>query len=183
MQHQQHQQQQQQAHQQQQQQLQQLQQQQLQQHQRHLAGLTNDRSTPNAQITTAHHQQRSVQQGQQQQQQQQQDPSGRLNIIPEVSGGGSHVPYKVQRVLIENIMVPCINMKAYIYTELLMTLPDLNEYFFPGISLENCKRVLSVLGVELYKGNRYAIILISIYITFYSRIFSPIFFFFLPYYK
>lgn len=150
IQHQQLQQQQQQAHQQQQQQLQQLQQQQIQQHQRHLAGLTSDRSTPNAQITSAHHQQqRSTQQAQQPQ-----DPSGRLNIIPEVSSGGSHVPYKVQRVLIENIMVPCINMKAYIYTELLMTLPDLNEYFFPGISLENCKRVLGVLGVELYKGNR-----------------------------
>lgn len=35
-----------------------------------------------------------------------------------------------------------------------MTLPDLNHYFFPGISLEACKRVLSVLRIELYKGNR-----------------------------
>lgn len=77
-----------------------------------------------------------------------------MTIIPEVSGGGTHAPYKVQRACIDNIMVPCINMKAYVYNDLLMTLAELNEYFFSGISLNSCKRVLGVLGIELYKANR-----------------------------
>lgn len=122
---------------------QQLQKQLLQQQQRHLT-TSNDRNVVSHQM--AHLQQL--------QQQQSQDGSTRLNVIPEVPGGGAHVPYKVQRVLIDNVMVPCINMHSSHYTDYLITLPDLNEYFFPGISLETCKRVLEVLGVKLYKGNR-----------------------------
>ncbi len=142
---------QQQQHQQQQQQQQQLQQQhnlqqqqlqkQLQQQQRHMT-INNDRNAVNHQM--AHLQQL----------QQTQDSTTRLNVIPEVPGGAGHAPYKVQRVLIDNVMVPCINMHSNHYSDYLITLPDLNEFFFPGISLETCKRVLEVLGVKLYKGNR-----------------------------
>lgn len=114
---------------------------QLQQQQRHMT-INSDRNVVNHQM--AHLQQL----------QQSQDGSTRLNVIPEVPSGGGHVPYKVQRVLIDNVMVPCINMHSSHYTDYLITLPDLNEYFFPGISLETCKRVLEVLGVKLYKGNR-----------------------------
>lgn len=136
-------------HQQQQQQLQHnLQQQQLQkqlqqqQQQRHMT-INNDRNVVNHPM--AHLQQL---------QQQSQDSSTRLNVIPEVPANSAHAPYKVQRVLIDNVMVPCINMHSNHYTDYLITLPDLNEYFFPGISLETCKRVLEVLGVKLFKGNR-----------------------------
>jgi hypothetical protein len=52
-------------------------------------------------------------------------------------------------------MVPCINSKPFIYSELLMTLPDLVTHFFPSVPLSSCRQVLQdVLGLDLYRGNR-----------------------------
>jgi len=60
-------------------------------------------------------------------------------------------------------MVPCINSKPFIYSELLMTLPDLVTHFFPSVHLSSCRQVLQdVLGLDLYRGNRY------VYYLFYS---------------
>lgn len=64
------------------------------------------------------------------------------------------VPYKIQKTIIEGITVPCINMKAYYYTDLLMRLQDLCDNFFPHTTLENCRRVLEVFSVVIYRGNR-----------------------------
>lgn len=54
-------------------------------------------------------------------------------------------------------------MKPYVYNELLMTLPDLVSYFFPAVSLSTCRQVLEVLGLELYRGNRFVLFLLSFF--------------------
>jgi hypothetical protein len=37
-----------------------------------------------------------------------------------------------------------------------MTLPDLVTHFFPSVPLSSCRQVLQdVLGLDLYRGNRY----------------------------
>lgn len=83
------------------------------------------------------------------------DNNNRLCVIPEIPTGNVNVhPYKVQKVYVENHLVPCINMKAYNDSEQLMTLTDFQKYFFPTVPLEHCKRIIEALGVELYKGNR-----------------------------
>lgn len=64
-------------------------------------------------------------------------------------------PYNVQKALVAEKFVPCINFKPYIYSELLMTLPDFVQNFFPDHNVESCRHVMTeVLGVDLYRGNR-----------------------------
>ncbi|CAK1542357.1 unnamed protein product [Leptosia nina] len=81
------------------------------------------------------------------------DSRKRLTAIPDINISGNHTPYKVQKALVENTMVPCINAKPYQYTELLMTLPDLASHFFPRVSLTTCRAMLDALGLSLYKPN------------------------------
>lgn len=64
-------------------------------------------------------------------------------------------PYQIQKALVDEKMVPCINLKPYMYAELLMTLPDFVSNFFPACNIENCRQVLTdVLQIDLYQGNR-----------------------------
>ncbi|PZC75229.1 uncharacterized protein LOC110378845 [Helicoverpa armigera] len=81
------------------------------------------------------------------------DSRKRLTPIPDITITGNHTPYKVQKALVENTMVPCINAKPYQYTELLMTLPDLASHFFPRVSLTTCRAMLDALGITLYRPN------------------------------
>ncbi|XP_055676648.1 uncharacterized protein LOC129785966 isoform X7 [Lutzomyia longipalpis] len=145
-----------QQHHQQQQQLQQ--QQQILQQQRGQQILTNGRCNTNAQnlmhgAPSAASAAAQVAAMQQHQRQSSVDAS-RLSAIPEMVSHNGNVPYKMQKAQIDGCTVPCINMKAYTYTDLLMTLADLKDIFFPHMTLENCRKVLDVLNVELYKGNR-----------------------------
>ncbi|KAL9880215.1 LOW QUALITY PROTEIN: uncharacterized protein ACN2A1_011796 [Glossina fuscipes fuscipes] len=79
----------------------------------------------------------------------------RLSIIPEIPANNLNVqPYKMQKVFVENHLVPCINMKAYNDSEQLMTLTDFQKYFFPNVPLDQCKFLIETLDVELYRGNR-----------------------------
>ncbi|XP_011634929.1 uncharacterized protein LOC105425732 isoform X3 [Pogonomyrmex barbatus] len=86
------------------------------------------------------------------------DTRGRKPLIPisESHITTCHVqPYQIQKALIEEKMVPCINFKPYIYTELLMTLPDFISNFFPACDIDSCRQVLTdVLHIDLYQGNR-----------------------------
>ncbi|XP_047003144.1 uncharacterized protein LOC124621766 isoform X1 [Schistocerca americana] len=86
------------------------------------------------------------------------DPNGtarKLIQVPDTNSSGSQSPYKVHRALVENKMVPSINSKPFISSELLMTLSDLVAHFFPTVSLASCRQVLQdVLGLDLYRGNR-----------------------------
>lgn len=60
----------------------------------------------------------------------------------------------MQKALVQGKMVPCINAKPYMYSELLMTVSDLMEHFFPQVSIAKCNEVLqNVLQVNLYSGN------------------------------
>ncbi|KPJ04496.1 hypothetical protein RR46_01961 [Papilio xuthus] len=81
------------------------------------------------------------------------EPRKRLTPIADINTNGSHTPYKVQKALVENTMVPCINAKPYQYTELLMTLPDLASHFFPRVPLATCRSMLEALGLTLYRPN------------------------------
>ncbi|XP_017765555.1 PREDICTED: uncharacterized protein LOC108554703 isoform X3 [Eufriesea mexicana] len=64
-------------------------------------------------------------------------------------------PYQIQKALVGDKMVPCINFKPYIYSELLMTLPDFVAQYFPACDINCCRQVLTdVLHVDLYQGNR-----------------------------
>ncbi|KAI8116816.1 hypothetical protein CVS40_11210 [Lucilia cuprina] len=84
------------------------------------------------------------------------DSAQRLNVIPEIPANNLNMqPYKVQKVYVENKLVPCINMKAYNDSEQLMTLTDFQTYFYRQVPLDQCKRLIEALGVELYKGNRH----------------------------
>ncbi|KAL4709479.1 hypothetical protein ACJJTC_012816 [Scirpophaga incertulas] len=81
------------------------------------------------------------------------DNRKRLTPIPDINITGNHTPYKVQKALVENTMVPCINAKPYQYTELLMTLPDLASHFFPRVTLATCRAMLDALQLTLYRPN------------------------------
>ncbi|XP_032666988.1 uncharacterized protein LOC116842218 isoform X2 [Odontomachus brunneus] len=86
------------------------------------------------------------------------DSRGRkpLILISESHISTCHVqPYQIQKALVEEKMVPCINFKPYIYTELLMTLPDFISQYFPACDINSCRQVLTdVLHIDLYQGNR-----------------------------
>ncbi|KAK4871603.1 hypothetical protein RN001_015727 [Aquatica leii] len=77
----------------------------------------------------------------------------KLIPIAETPTSGSHIPYKMQKALIESRMIPCINMKPYVYNDLLVTIPDLIEQLFNNVPVQSCQQVMQVLGIELYKGN------------------------------
>lgn len=63
-------------------------------------------------------------------------------------------PFKLQTSSIDGISVPCINLKPNYFTENLMRLQDLRDNFFPQTTLDNCRKVLEVFNVVVYKGNR-----------------------------
>ena len=63
-------------------------------------------------------------------------------------------PYKLQKALIHQKIVPCINIRPYIFHDLMMTLPDFVRYFCPEPSIEKAIHMLQdILKVVLYKGN------------------------------
>lgn len=86
------------------------------------------------------------------------DSRGRKPLIPisETHVSTCQVqPYQIQKALVEDKMVPCINFKPYIYSELLMTLPDFVTQYFPACDINSCRQVLTdVLHIGLYQGNR-----------------------------
>ncbi|XP_076660871.1 uncharacterized protein LOC143364352 isoform X3 [Halictus rubicundus] len=86
------------------------------------------------------------------------DSRGRKPLIPIPEAHISPcqvLPYKIQKALVEDKMVPCINFKPYIYSELLMTLPDFVAHYFPACDIDICRQVLTdVLLIDLYQGNR-----------------------------
>merc|ERR1719213_1213269 len=63
-------------------------------------------------------------------------------------------PYKLQKALIDQKIVPCINVRPYVFHDLMMTLPDFVKHFFPYLPLEKAREMLQeILKVTLYKGN------------------------------
>merc|ERR1719192_1061924 len=63
-------------------------------------------------------------------------------------------PYKLQKALIDQKIVPCINVRPYVFHDLMMSLPDFVKHFFPELPLEKSREMLQeILKVVLYKGN------------------------------
>merc|ERR1711874_804393 len=51
-------------------------------------------------------------------------------------------------------MGPCINVRPYVFHDLMMTLPDFVKHFFPDLPIEKAREMLQeILKVTLYKGN------------------------------
>ena len=64
-------------------------------------------------------------------------------------------PYKLQKALIESKIVPCINVRPYVFHDLMMALPDFVKHFCPDFTIDKAKHMLQdILKVVLYKGNR-----------------------------
>ena len=72
-------------------------------------------------------------------------------------------PYKLQKALIDQKIVPCINVRPYVFHDLMMTLPDFVKHFYPDLTIEKARQMLQdILKVVLYKGNRYGNIITRI---------------------
>ena len=68
----------------------------------------------------------------------------------------SQAPYKLQKALIDEKMVTCINVRPYVLHDPMMTLPDFIKNFCPDQSIERARYMLQdILKITLYKGNRY----------------------------
>merc|ERR1712142_38178 len=80
---------------------------------------------------------------------------GKLTQIKEFPMEQSHQPpYKLQKALIDQKIVPCINVRPYVFHDLMMSLPDSVKHFFPDLPLEKSREMLQeILKVVLYKGN------------------------------
>jgi hypothetical protein len=64
-------------------------------------------------------------------------------------------PYKLQKALIDEKMVTCINVRPYVLHDPMMTLPDFVKNFCPDKSIERARYMLQdILKIILYKGNR-----------------------------
>jgi len=81
--------------------------------------------------------------------------NGKLTQIKEFPMEQSHQPpYKLQKALIDQKIVPCINVRPYVFHDLMMTLPDFVKHFYPDLTLEKARQMLQdILKVVLYKGN------------------------------
>ena len=63
-------------------------------------------------------------------------------------------PYKLQEARIDQKIVPCINVRPYVFHDLMMSLPDFVKHFFPDLPLEKIGEMLrEILKVVLYIGN------------------------------
>jgi len=52
-------------------------------------------------------------------------------------------------------IVPCINVRPYVFHDLMMTLPDFVKHFYPELTIEKARQLLQdILKVVIYKGNR-----------------------------
>ncbi|KAK9693782.1 hypothetical protein QE152_g33969 [Popillia japonica] len=87
------------------------------------------------------------------------DPSNyidvrKLILIPDPPTTDQANAYQIQKVVLENKTVSCVNMKPHIYTDLLITLIELHEkFFFKNTDFQNLCRVIQVLTIPIYKAN------------------------------
>jgi len=114
-----------------------------------------------AALVTQHQAAQAALRQQQQQQQQRAAPQpdksfpGKLTQIKEFTIERSQqAPYKLQKALIDQKIVPCINVRPYVFHDLMMTLPDFVRHFYQDLTIEKARHMLQdVLKVVLYKGN------------------------------
>jgi len=81
---------------------------------------------------------------------------GKLTLIKEFPldpSRSNEPPYKIQKAMIAGKIVPCVNVRPFIFYDLMMSLPDLLKNYFPNISIERVKEVMDALSIVLYRGN------------------------------
>jgi hypothetical protein len=67
----------------------------------------------------------------------------------------SRKPYKMQKALIHEKIVPCINIRPYSCNDLMITLPDFLKHFFPDVTVDKCRETMQeILKIVFYKGNK-----------------------------
>merc|ERR1719225_673052 len=67
----------------------------------------------------------------------------KLTQIKEFPVERSNQPaYKLQKALIDQKIVPCINVRPYVFHDLMMTLPDFVKHFFPDLPIEKAREML-----------------------------------------
>jgi hypothetical protein len=68
-------------------------------------------------------------------------------------------PYKLQKALIDQKIVPCINVRPYVFHDLMMSLPDFVKHFFPDLPLEKSREMLQeILKVRIFTAWKLRII-------------------------
>lgn len=77
----------------------------------------------------------------------------KLISLPDATSASANIPFKLQKVLVEGKMIPCVNMKANVWTDMLVSLPDLVTNFFNNVPVQSCQQVMQVLGLDVYKAN------------------------------
>uniref|UniRef100_A0A182RW31 Uncharacterized protein n=1 Tax=Anopheles funestus TaxID=62324 RepID=A0A182RW31_ANOFN len=78
--------------------------------------------------------------------------AGAQHLVQQAAAA-AYKPYEVVKKPVENKIIYCVNKTPYRNTEYLMTIFDLKDVFFPYISLDVCRRVLSALDISLFVGN------------------------------
>ncbi|XP_058119234.1 uncharacterized protein LOC131289770 isoform X2 [Anopheles ziemanni] len=81
---------------------------------------------------------------------------GNVILIPELNASVTpyNKPYEVVKKPVENKFIYCVNKTPYTRpAELLMSIFDLKDVFFPYSSVDVCRRVLAALDVNLFIGN------------------------------
>ena len=80
---------------------------------------------------------------------------GKLTKIKEfiTKRNSSQPAYQLHKARLDEKFFPCINVRPFEFHDLMMSLPDFVNYFFPGVVIEQANEVLETLKVVLYKGN------------------------------
>lgn len=61
---------------------------------------------------------------------------------------------QIQKATLQGKMIYCINAKAFMYSDLMVTLDDLVQALFPTSTMARCAEVLTkYLNTTLYRGN------------------------------
>merc|ERR1719309_1582650 len=81
---------------------------------------------------------------------------GKLTQIKEFPiENSSQRPYKMQKALIHEKIVPCINIRPFLCNDLMITLPDFLKHFFPDVTVDKCRETMQeILKIVFYKGNK-----------------------------
>ncbi|XP_071056695.1 uncharacterized protein [Onthophagus taurus] len=82
------------------------------------------------------------------------EPVRFLIPIPEPHQRNAYNAYKLQKVVIDDRTIPCINMKPFSYQEiLLICIIDFNEHLFKNVPFHICSSVIQALKIPLYQAN------------------------------
>lgn len=78
----------------------------------------------------------------------------KIILLPKPSTGTRYfIQYQMQEVSVQGKMLTGINRKPYVLSELLVTLQDVAIKLLDNVSLKTCSKIMSTLGIEMYRAN------------------------------